>query len=355
MVSQQLFKAMTELSSLVHLNFSANLFTTKAVDDFAAMIQHNNGLEYLNISRCFTEENDSETHTKALVNLKSLQYFDFSNNAINITTADNIAAIISNNPYLEHLNLSKCNIIKIALLSILKALQNNGHLKFLNLNSNPVDNEEATKLATVISNNPFLEKVELSNCYLQEIGMKSILLSLKDHTSLKHFDISSNKITNHIANELADVINITDGNTHLTHLNISDSEIQEYGLLKVFKAAKRIKTLECIQLCNCIISDRAAHAIADAISVNCMMKELVFANNDFQEQGIKMLLFTLKEIHMLTSLTVTCNNIISEISPEISEIVSNNCITYLNLSNCNLQKSNCAIILNALLSQPPIL
>lgn len=65
-----------------------------------------------------------------------------------------------------------------------------------------------TGIAMVITNNPFLENVDLSNCSLviPEKEMKIILSSLRNHTSLKHFDISSNTITNHVVNEIVDVI-----------------------------------------------------------------------------------------------------------------------------------------------------
>ena len=349
---QHLFQAIAKITSLVHLDLSNNVFTDEAVDNFALMIHQNINLEYLNISGCCDKAKDFEKVTGFLAILKSLNHLDMSCNVINSTSADNIAIIVTNNDFLQNLNLFKCEIRKSAFLKIIIALRNNQHLKYLYLKSNSIGYEEATGIATVFSNNSFLENVDLSNCSLTEKKMKTILSSVRNHTSLKHFDISSNTITNHVVNEIADVI---DSNTQLTHLNISDTEITEYGILKIFKAAQRINTLRCIKMCNCTISDQAARAIANAISVNCMIEDLVFIKNDFHETGITVLFDVLKKAHMLKCLTLTSNDVISNIFTEmgITEVISNNCITHLNLSICNLQQSSCSLILKFLIIWAP--
>ena len=341
---QQLFQAIAKTTSLVHLDLSNNLFTDVEVDDFALMIHQNLSLEYLNISGCCVKAKDFEKVTHSLVTLKSLTHLDLSCNVFNNTSAENVAVIITNNDFLENL---KCEIRKSPFLKIITALQNKHYLKYLYLNSNSIDYEKATGIATVISNNPFLENVDLSNCSLTEKEMKTILSSLRNHNSLKQLDVSSITITD---NEITDII---DSNTQLTHLNISDTEISQYGILKIFKAAQRINTLRCIKMCNCTISDQAAQAIADAISVNCMMEELIFINNDFHETGIAMLFDVLRESHTLKCLTIASNNIISGITTEVAKVVSNNHITYFDLSNCDLEKSSCSSILNTLILQAP--
>ena len=346
----QLFQAMAKITSLVYLDLSKNLITDVAVDSFASIIHQNSGLEYLNISGCFDIANDFEKVTRSLVILKLLTHLDLSCNVINYASADNIAIIISNNAFLEDLDLSQCEIQKFTFPKIIIALQNIHHLKYLYLNSNAVVYEEATEIATVVSKNPFLEKVVLSSCNLTEKEMKAILSSLRNHTSLQHIDISSNTITNHVVNDIVDVI---DSNTQLTHLNISDSDIQEYGVLKIFKAIRRINTLKCIKMCNCTISDRAAKDIANALSVNCMVEELVFTNNNFHETGIALLFDVLKEAHTLKSLSIAYNNAISNVTTKLIEVVSNNHIAYFDLSNCDLQESSCLSILNTLILQAP--
>ena len=349
---QQLFQAMETLTSLVYLNFSNNLFTDVAVDNFLLLLHGNTSLKHLNISNCCNKLKDFNKITESLVNLKLLHHLDLSSNVVNITSAENVSSIISNNPFLEELYFSNCELHKSTFLRIIIAMQDNQYFTDLCLKSNLVDYNDATKVATLISNNPFLEKVDLSNCNLTDKGMKSILLSLRDLTALKHFNISSNVITNHAVNEITDVI---DYNTQLTDLNISNSQIQEYGILKIFKAAKRINTLKSLKLNNCVISDRAAQAIADAMSVNCMMKELEFTNNDFHETGITILLNVLSKAYMLKYLTLSVSNVVSNKGSKITEVVANNCITQFNLSYCNLQKSCCSSVLNTLLLQAPLL
>ena len=347
---QQLLQAMAKITVLRHVNLSNNLLTGVEADSFASMIHQNIDLEYLNISGCCDKPKDFEKVTGSLVTLKSLNFLDLSCNVINITSGDNIATIITNNAFLEDLDLSKCELRKSAFLKIIIALQNIHHLKCLYLNSYSVDHEEATRISMIISNSPFLENVDLSNCNLTEKELKTILSSLRNHTSLKHFDISCNTITNHVANEIVDVI---DSNTQLTHLNISDSHTQEYGILKIFKAVQRISTLKCIKMSKCTISDKAAQAIAIAITVNCMMEELVFNDNDFHETGIALVFDVLKEAHTLKCLTVASNKEINNVTTKVTEVVFNNHITYFDLSNCDLQKSSCSLVLNSLILQTP--
>ena len=348
---QQLLQAMAKITSLIHLNLSNNLLTDILMDSFAPIMHQNINLEYLNISGCCDKAEDFEKITHSLVTLKSLTHLDLSCNVTNITSAKNVAIIITNNTFLENLNLSKCEVRKSAFLKILSALQNNQYLKHLYFTSNSVDYEEAAGIAMVFTNNQFLENVDLSNCdLLTEKEMKVILSSLRNHISLKHFDISSNTITNDVVNDIVDVI---DSNTQLTHLNISDTKITEYGILKIFKTIQKIHSLKCIKLCNVTISDQAAQAISEAISVNCMVDELLFSNNDFHETGMSFLFDVLKDVCVLKWLTLASHDVISDV--EITEVIFKNCITHLNLSKCDLQQSSVSLILNTLTLQAPIL
>ena len=356
--SRQLFQATAKITSLVHLDLSNNLFTDVTVDSFALMIHQNVSLEYLNISGCCDKATNFEKVTHSLVTLKSLTHLDLSCNVTNIISAKNIAIIITNNTFLEYLNLSRCEFHKSAFLKILSALQNNQYLKHLYFISQSVGYEEAARIAIVFSNNSFLENIDLSNCNLTEQGVERILSSLRNHTSLKHFDISFNKIRSHVVNDIVDVI---DSNTQLTHLNISYCDIQEYGVLKIFKAVRRINTLKCIKMCKYTISNQAAQAIADAISVNCMIEELVFVDNILYETGIALIFDVIEKVHTLKCLimssnhVIATNNIITRWGIYTNAVLSSNHIAYFDLSNCHLEKSTCSSILNTLLLQAPTL
>ena len=349
---QKLFQAIANITSLVHLDFSNNLITDVTVYSFALMIHQNVSLEYLNISGCCNKATDFEKITHSIVSLKSLTHLDLNCNVTNITSAENIAIIITNNTFLEDLNLSKCEVHKSAFLKILSALQNNQYLKHLYFTLNSVSFEETAGIAMVFTNNQFLENIDLSNYNLTEKEMIIILSSLKNHTSLKHINISSNTITNDVVNDIVDVM---DSNTRLTHLNISDTNIQEYGILKIFRAAQRINTLKSIKICNCAISDQVAQTIVDAIYVNCMMEELIFTNNDFHETGISMVFDVLRKTYTLKCLTIASNYVVNtkSIITKVTEVVSNNHITYFDLSNCHLEKNSCVLILNTLILQTP--
>ena len=355
---QHVFQAAAKITSFVHLNFSDNLFTDVTVDSFVLMIHQNVSLEYLNISGCCEKATDFEKITHSLVTLKSLTHLDLSCNVTNITSAENIAIIITNNTFLEDINLSRCEFRKSAFLKILGALQNKQYLKHLHFISQSVGYEETTLIAMVFSNNPFLENIDLSNSKLTEKEMKSNLSSLRNHKSLKYFDISSNTITNHVVNDIVDVI---DSNTQLTHLNISYCDIQEYGVLKIFKAIQRINTLKCIKMCKYTISHKAAQAIADAISSNCMIEELVFFDNTFHETGVALIFKTIEKAHTLKSLTISSNHIyntnsiFTSVNSIIINVLCNNHITYFDLSNCHLEKSTCSSFLNTLILQVPSL
>ena len=346
---QQLFQSLTTVKSLEYLDLHNNVFTDFVIAMFSLLINQNTTLEHLNISGCFNEM-DFKIVTKSLMSLKSLCHLDLSSNIVNVASAENVAAVISNNPYLEEFYFPNCKFHKSTFSKIITAMQSSHYLKGLYLDSNSVSSEDSKMIANLISNNPYLEKVDLSSCNLTNEGMNNILMSLRNHSTLKYFDISSNEISNHVVNKVADVI---DGNTQLTHLNISDSKIQEYGLLKIFKAAKRIYTLKSIKLCNCTVSDQAIQVIADAISVNHMMEEVVFANNDFHETGIGVILDVLKQAHMLKIMIISSNSVISNVTGIITEVIVGNCITHFSLSCCDLQRSSCSSILHTLLLQTP--
>ena len=177
--------------------------TGQTAEDLAAIITNNSGLEHFHLYN-----NDLKSFAdvilKALQGISKLKTLNLSGNHMTEQVAEDLAIVIKNNPGLEHLHLSN-NDLKSSAVVILKVLHENFKLKTLNLSGNHMTEQVAEDLAIVIKNNSGLEHLHLSNNDLKSSAVM-ILKALQGNSKLKTLNLSSNNMTGQVAEELAFVI-----------------------------------------------------------------------------------------------------------------------------------------------------
>ena len=106
-----------------------------------------------------------------LCNLKSSTLFQTHRNSLTSNSISTEKTDIVNEPiplYIEHLDMSGCNLSGLQLTSIAKHLQKASKctLKYLDFSHNKISHNAALEIANFISSNSILEKLTLSNCDL---------------------------------------------------------------------------------------------------------------------------------------------------------------------------------------------
>ena len=172
--------------SLEHINMGCNTILFNAAESISIMFHANKSLEYLDLSGCKLGEREFITICKSLSNNVLLMHFNVSCNIITSEVATEIASIINGNKTLQYVNFHNCSLRDDGIRCIVDALCNVKTLRAFIASYNPaISNDSAKYAASVITNNTFLEHFDLSNCNLQEASTSVISQAAKNISTLK--------------------------------------------------------------------------------------------------------------------------------------------------------------------------
>ena len=226
------FKAMANACSLEHLHIS-NTPVTNFEHLLATAIGSNKALLHLELAACRLKDTAIVKLAQAFGNLKNLVHLNLSQNDCRVM---HLSSAISGCTELEYLDVSSCNITGLELVDN-KPL-NNKKLKHFNISSNPITDTAAAQVVTMIKNNPMLQHLNLCDCEFQPDGMKEIVLVLKSCTSLKHLNLMSNTASDELADEVAVII---DNNSDLSHVYLPNNVLHHKCIEDAFKRKVSLK------------------------------------------------------------------------------------------------------------------
>ena len=167
---------------------------------------------------------------KALSNNTSLKNLDISHNKLGMEGSVALAEMLSCNKSLTELNLGSCDIPEAGLREIARDLLQNTSLKNLDISHNKLGMEGSVALAEMLSCNKSLTELNLGSCDIPEAGLREIARDLLQNTSLKKLDISHNKLGIEGSVALAEMLSC---NKSLTELNLRWCDIPEAGLREI--------------------------------------------------------------------------------------------------------------------------
>ena len=329
-------------SKLITLDLRNNNITEEAAEALASVISKNRGLQELYLGNNQIESRILNVAT-ALKTVSSLQVLDLQNNNIPEESAGCLEAAITANRSLQKILLSG-NYLGLSTVAVVSALKKLSMLKELHLSNNNRNIVLGSTLASVIRSNKFMETLVLNNNGLNDNGLIRITQSLCRHSTLKVFDLQNNNITEESAEALASVIS---SNNRLEKLNLSNSQLQ-LGLLKVAAAMTNISSLKFLDLQNNSITEQGAKVLSAAIRVNCSIEQLFLANN-YIFSSMAVIGKACCQISSLKVLEVMNTGIIEAFANDLAAVIRcNTSIQFLSISENNLQSSGFMIIIQAL-------
>lgn len=122
-----------------------------------------------------------------------IQALSISQNPIGDEGAKKLATLLQNNYGFTHLNLNDCQITPEGIHVLANALKENTHLLELRLNQNSVK-DAITSLAQMLVSNKKLRLLELNNVELDKNAALLLGLALKSNEHLQTLDIQSNDL-----------------------------------------------------------------------------------------------------------------------------------------------------------------
>ena len=323
----KIFKGVKHISTLTKLNIAHNMITDEATQYIVNGLSSNSELKKLNLSH-----NNIKTAIffKGL-KLVGLTEFNCSGNNIDEHSANEISFFLSHCTNLQVLDLSCTNLQYAGGIKVLN-ISNNNLIKF-NIGGNDITTNAAHKIAVFLSNNYKLEELDLSCNNLQELGIRSILESIK-LIHLTKLSISNNQISCDLKH-IADVLTLA---TKLKELDLSYNKLSADHMTHFLYETKNIfANLIKLNVSGNVISDGAAEALADALSENTKLKELDLSNNNLHAEGISKIFNGLK-ISTLLKLNISHNNVTDKAADDIANFLSRNVkLENLDISHNNLQ------------------
>ena len=329
---------------LKFLNLRNNNMSEKAAKVLASVISNNTELKELYLGNNQLGLGASMVAT-SLKTISTLEVLDLQNNSIPEQAVDEISAAMKANISLKKLWLDG-NHLESSTVKVVKALKAISTLKELNLNDNTNRSEElAPAITSVIAENIYMDSLLLSDNGLNDDGVIKIAQSLSKHSNLKILNLRSNNLTEKAAKALATAIS---SNTRLEELYLGNNQIG-LGATNLATSLKGISSLEVLDIGNNNIPEQVADELSTAIKTNVNLKKLWLGVNLLGSSTVK-IVNALKEISTLKELNLNDNkNISKELAHAITSAVKQNeYMEKLLLSNNRLNNEGVIMIAQSL-------
>ena len=315
-ISGNNFQAM---SSVKIEYFLQNIYAPEVL--FITNITEVNGFYEVYICRNDIQAADAKAIINGLQDICTLSLLHFSCSNISDEAANNIAIIISFNTKLKVIEISGNEVQTSGVIQIMKSLQLIHTIENLHLDNNNITEEVANDIATVISSNEGLQKLNLGGNNFQTSGTIAIVKSLQTISSLIILCLDHNNITYEAADDIALAITC---NVNLQELDLSVNDFQTFGTIKIAKSLQNISSLTKLCIYHNNITDKAADDIAAAILCNIKLQELNLGGNNLQTSGTIKIAKGLQKISSLMKLCISYNNITDEAADDILMAISSN-------------------------------
>ena len=376
-----LCEIINSITTIVHINLSHNNISSKAMQLLASGIKKNMSLQHLELARCSLQE-ESLTLICDVIIEKTMLTINLSYNYISYDVAIKLADVISSTYSIENLQIERCLLELKGIEQIVTGLEKVNTLKTLNLSHNELTNKTLC-ITNLINSNIQLEVLDLSDCGLDELSIKSKPVNLKVvnlkgnnfksftrldfgqstylqtlilskcnasldmafdiliivKNSLKHLDLSYNVMHIKAARSVA---NIIQNNMDLEQLNLKKCKLPKEGLSVIIRAVKRVKKLKTVNFTSIGIGDEFAGEVAAVISKNQSLNSLSLSDCAIQEAGFLKITESLLNTN-LTHLDVSLNVITNNVA---AKLIGNSLnLKFLNISNSDFHESGIQTLL----------
>ena len=330
--AQLLSNALFYNTTLTHLNLDDNLVGPLGVAYLSLALVVNTTLTYLNLDGNLAQAFGATYLSRALSrNTTALTDLNLARNEIDDSVAKSLSRALSVNTTLTYLNLSGNKIGTPGATSLFQVLSRNTTLTYLNLSENNIGNSYVLSFFEDLSDNTTLTNLNLSG---NIIDFSDAPPPRDFFVRLTHLNLSDTNIDDHIVDFL---VSFLSRNTTLTHLNLSHNSIDDGGAFHLSKALSENTTLTDLNLSHNGIDDGGALYLSQALSENTTLTHLNLSHNGIDDGGALYLSWALSNNTTLTHLNLSHNNINDDGAHHLSQALSNNTtLTHLNLSHNNI-------------------
>ena len=355
--TKEIFGILKKMNHLQHVDLSANIMGSDAVNDVAAMIKNNQDIQVLSLPHCVLDQKDLMIIIQAM-QTSSLEYVDFNNITVDNELASDVALLFTMNSKLkefrctklmlnqigfQHLNnylvnikgLTTINIIGCSFIAqkavkLVTAIKNNSKIQELNLSNCRMSANQSWSMLSCI---PKLKYLNLSHCLLQPNKTKKIFGILKKMKCLQHVDLSANNMR---SNAIKDVAAMIKNNKYIQSLSLPIGIINKDDLKIVIQAMQTVSSLQFIDFSTNEIDNDLANDISSLFASSNEL-ELNFCGLTLKHSGFQHLMRDFAKLKGIQHLSITDCMFTNENVVYLKSMIGNNHkIRELLISNCKM-------------------
>ena len=357
--TKEIFCILKQMNCLQHVDLSANIMKSNAINDIADMIKSNQDIQVLSLPNCVLDQKDLSIIIQAMQTVSSLEYVDFSNNTVDNELASDVALLFTKNSKMKELgfikltlnqngfqhlnnylvkirglvtiNMIDCSLIGQNPVKLVTVINNNTEIQELNLSNCRMPANQSWSMLSCVTN---LKYLNLSRCLLQPNETKEIFGILKRMEYLQHVDLSGNNMESDTINDIAAMIK---NNEHIQSLSLPNGIINKEDFKIIIQAMQTVSSLEYVDFNDNTVDNELASDVAAFIVKNIKLKEFKFSKLTLNKIGFQRLNNYLVKIVRLTTINIIGCSFIGENAIKLGTAISNNPeIQELNLSNCRM-------------------
>ena len=332
------------------LNLSNNNIGDKGIKIISNAIKDNRVLVSFNISSNSISYKGGLIFFNNIINQKSIIDLDISNssginrNRLTSSGIQNIEKVLSNNLYLEMLNLGGNSIKNEGLKFICKGLEKNKTLINLNISNNDIDKFGIEKYILNVSNSKIIS-LNISSNNIMDEGLINLTDSLKFFNCVHHLNISNCGIEFKGIHYLLMNLQYM---KRIETLDISKNNIssERFELLKPFFVIFGVKDLN---ISNCLLGDKSGGVLGECLQLNESITKINLSDNKIGDAGFKFFIHLFKNNYTIKYFDASKNFISNVTSNDfIKNIKNNHTLKYLNLYDNQIKNDIGNIILDTL-------
>ena len=341
---KELSKCSSSVKPLLTMDLREGEFSNGVVAHIAIILRHSKCFKTLSISCCSIGDQVMKSLASALEMNGSLEELDLSGNRavtdIGLTT---LGESLKRNRGLKTLDVSDCGIDDRGMKSLASALEMNGSLEELNLRgNNAVTGDGFMALGA-------LKTLDISFCSIDDQGMKSIASALEMNGSLEELYLSWNDAVTGIG--LMALGESLKRNRGLKTLNVSDCSISYQSMKSLASALEMNGSLRELNLSeNPVVTDIGLTALGESLKRNGALKILDISHCCIDDQGVTSLASALEMNGSLEELNLSRNRAVTGIGLMAlgESLKRNRGLKSLDVSYCSIDDQGVKSIASAL-------
>ena len=355
-----LWTAFFACKNLLHLDLSYSNISGEIVD---CILTHSNNLTHIKLVSCNFDKKDVFQICNRLHALYNIVYLNLSSNKNICYYASEIAAVITFNNNLRHIELAACNFDVNGIIRICRSIRSCTRLQNINLSHNEIASNIIGAVVPILHR---LEYINLRKCGLTSRSSKIIIMELASIDSLKSVDLSLNEITEDSAVDITAMI-ANNSNIEVLCLpnciHTSASSINErnfllpcYSLSRymaggIFDAIKRSRSLKCVEFGVCQLNNDLASEVAALTASNRGLVQLRFPELVLTHNGLKQLGNSILIIEGLNNISITNVHFTDSDADNLATLINNNkSLKSLDISDCVISDEGKNIIFEAMIN-----